>query len=103
MKQCAEILENDVKKWEEAQPKSDDDDDDEEFLKGDYEKEEQEEIIYKSKNRGVEVYNILRIALGNGSGDNINTEGSRETTDFYKRIALKERRKADRLIASHKK
>jgi len=101
--QCAERLVNDVKKWENTQPKDEDEEFDQQFFKEDYEKEEQEEIIYNAKNRGVEVYTILKNTLGVGSGETVNKEGSRENTEFYKRIALKERRKAEKLIAGHKR
>ena len=71
-------------------------------FEGDYEKEDQDKIIFEAKNRDPEVYVILKQTLKGKSGSSAKNEANRETINFYKKIALKEKRKADGLMAAPK-
>jgi len=75
--------------------------DDQDF-EGDYEKEDQDKIIYEAKNREPEVYAILKQTLKGKGGSSAKNEANRETLNFYKKIAMKEKRKADGMMVGPK-
>lgn len=71
-------------------------------FEGDYEKDDQERIIYEVKNRDPEVYAILKQTLKGKGGSSAKNEANRETMNFYKKIVMKEKRKADGMMAAPK-
>jgi len=73
-----------------------------EDFEGDYEKDDQDKIIYEAKNREPEVYAILKQTLKGKGGSSAKNEANRETLNFYKKIAMKEKRKADGMMVGPK-